>query len=71
MQSYRVETTVKEQGMLIIQGLPFPPGNHVEVVIRDMENAPAGESKYSLRGTAYEFLDPFGTVAEAEWGAVQ
>ena len=71
MQSYRVETTVTEQGTLLVQGIPFPPGDHVEVVIREVENAPVGESKYPLRGTPYEYRQPFGSVAEDEWGAMQ
>jgi hypothetical protein len=71
MLSYRIETTVSEQGTLVIQGVPFPPGDHVEVVVREVENTPAGNSKYPLRGTLYEYHEPFGSVAEEDWGALQ
>ncbi|MCC6126762.1 MAG: hypothetical protein IT426_17505 [Pirellulales bacterium] len=71
MQSYRIETTVSEQGTLVIQDVPFPPGDHVEVVVREVENSPDGQAKYALRGTPYEYRQPFDSVAEAEWGAGQ
>jgi hypothetical protein len=71
MQSYRVETTVSEQGTLVIKDVPFSAGDHVEVIIRDVENATPDGSLYPLRGTPYEFHQPFDSVAADEWEVLQ
>jgi hypothetical protein len=64
MQSYRVETTVSEKGTLVIKDIPFSVGEHVEVIVREMELSSPGDSRYPLRGTPYEFHQPFDSVAE-------
>ena len=33
LQTYRVETTISEKGILTVQGLPFQKGERVEVII--------------------------------------
>ena len=42
MQSYRVETTVSEKGTLVIKDVPFSAGEHVEVIVREMESSLPG-----------------------------
>lgn len=64
MQSYRIETTVSEQGTLVIKDVPFSVGDHVEVIVREVESRTSGGSRYPLRGTPYEFHQPFDSVAE-------
>ena len=34
MKSYKIETVLNEDGILILQGLPFHAGDTVEVIIR-------------------------------------
>ena len=71
MQPYRLETTVSEQGTLIIKGVPFPAGEHVEVIIREIESVSTDSLRYPLRGTPYELHQPFESVAEEEWEVLQ
>jgi hypothetical protein len=71
MQSYRIETTVSEQGTLVIKDVPFPAGDHVEVIIRDVESPSPNSSLYPLRGTPYELHQPFDSVAAEEWEVLQ
>ncbi len=69
MQDYKVETEVSKDGSVTIKGLPFQPGNRVEVIIRS-RCSDAEEQSYSLRGKPFRFLDPFGSVAEEDWEAL-
>jgi hypothetical protein len=67
MQSYRIETTVSEKGTLVIKDVPFSAGEHVEVIVREMDSSPPSDSRYSLRGTPYKLQQPFDSVAEKEY----
>ncbi|MGW8257399.1 MAG: hypothetical protein ACWGMZ_07945 [Thermoguttaceae bacterium] len=67
MQSYRVETTISEQGTLLIKNVPFSAGEHVEVIVREMEGIAPGSAQYSLRGTPFKHNEPFAGVAEEDW----
>ena len=71
MSSYRIETTVSDQGTLIIKDVPFPPGDQVEVTVRELVPSTGGSAHYPLRGTPYEFLRPFDGVAEKDWEVLQ
>jgi hypothetical protein len=71
MQSYRIETTVSEKGTLVIKDVPFLAGEHVEVIVREMESSSPSDSHYPLRGTPYELQQPFDSVAEKEWDVLQ
>ncbi len=65
---YRVETTVSEDGVITVTGLPLHAGDKVEVTVRLQDDAVA---LYPLRGVPVEYLDPFGTIAEGDWDALQ
>jgi hypothetical protein len=71
MQSYRIETTVSEKGTLVIKDVPFSAGEHVEVIVREMEGSLPNDSRYPLRGTPYQLNQPFDSVAEEEWEALK
>ncbi|HSW00250.1 MAG TPA: hypothetical protein VLI39_08770 [Sedimentisphaerales bacterium] len=65
MLEHRIKTTVTEDGSIEIRGLPFKPGDRVEVIVR-----PCGgkaPKPYSSRGKSSESSDPFGGVAGKDW----
>jgi hypothetical protein len=71
MQDYRVETRVDRDGSVTIRGLPFREGDWVEVIIRTQEGGNGENNRYPLRGKPFRYTNPFGTVAEGDWEALQ
>ena len=71
MQTYRVETTILRDGMLIIKGLPFQAGDKVEVVVRAHRDKRKRNGRYPLRGKPIRYADPFESVAERDWDALR
>lgn len=65
MQDYRVKMTIEEDGSLTLKGLPFRPGERVEVLIRKCGGK--AEKPYSSRGKSTDSADPFGGVAGKDW----
>lgn len=55
------ETTVGEHGELVLDGLPFEPGQPVEVLV---------VSWRSLRDSVLEFREPLEPVASEDWEAL-
>jgi hypothetical protein len=64
MQAHRAETTLSEDGVLTLRGLPFARGESVEVIIQSSPSRPSDQTAYPLRGTSYTYIDPFGPAAE-------
>jgi hypothetical protein len=71
MQTYRVETKVSRNRTLTIKGLPFQVGEKVEVIVRRRERERERRGRYPLRGKPMRYLDPYGSVAENDWEALQ
>ncbi|MFQ5852248.1 MAG: hypothetical protein ACE5JU_16905 [Candidatus Binatia bacterium] len=71
MQTYRVETTVSNDGTLTIKGLPFRAGDKVEVIVRSREREREHRERYPLRGKPIRYISPFESVAEDDWGALK
>jgi hypothetical protein len=67
VQAHWRETIVGDHGELIIEGLPFEPGEAVEVLVvsKTARSKPAAER--SLLGSVMEFRDPFEPVASEDW----
>lgn len=57
------ETTVDPQGRVVLDHLPFQPGEKVEVVIRSQ----AMSSRRDLKGSVLRYNDPFEPVALEDW----
>jgi len=70
MGAYRVEATVCQDGSLVVRGLPFRPGEKVEVVVLARRQK-EGAERYPLRGKPVRYIAPFESVAEDEWSALQ
>ncbi len=71
LQTYRVETTVSEKGVLTVQGLPFHRGEKVEVIILSSTRQPAKTARYPLRGKLIRYDAPFDSVAEDDWDVLR
>jgi hypothetical protein len=65
MHICRIETTVSGDGTIIVKDASFPPGEHVEVVVRAMDAQRHGD--YPLRGKPFQYVEPFESVAESDW----
>ncbi len=66
--TYRIETTVEDNGIVTVTGLPLHAGDKVEVIVRlHADNA----ESYPLRGLPVEYSQPFDSVAEDDWSALQ
>jgi hypothetical protein len=74
MNAYKIETTLSEDGSLILKDLPFNMGAAVEVIILEKslnqaEKAvvePHEPNLYSLRGKVLHYEDPFEPAVPAE-----
>ena len=71
MQTYRVETMVPSNRTLTIKGLPFQVGEKVEVIVRRRERERERRLRYPWRGKPIRYIDPYGSVAESHWEALQ
>ncbi len=69
MESYKTETTLKPDGSLVLDNLPFSGGERVEVTVTVKTGSAAGGSNYPLRGRVIRFDQPTAPVAEGDWEA--
>jgi len=65
--THRVETIVSENRIISIRGVPFRPGEKVEVIILSHPRREVEEKRYPLRGKPIRYIRPFDSVAENEW----
>jgi hypothetical protein len=70
MQTWRMETTIPQAGVLAIQGTPFRAGQRVQVLVRSQLQPPAGPERYPPRGKPVRYHDPCESVAEEDWEAL-
>lgn len=68
---HRVETKILNNGEISIKGLPFLPGEEVEVIVKSPRRKKEGDDLYPLRGKPLRYDDPFGSVAEDEWDVLK
>jgi len=66
MQAYRIEKIVPEDGVLILDKLPFKSNDVIEIIILRKENQ-VDKERYPLRGKLIEYNDPFEPVAQEDW----
>ena len=71
-QPVHVQATVGAHGSVIIEQLPFAPGQRVKITISPIAAPDAdGTSRYPLSGMKVEHDGPFESAAEADWEATQ
>ena len=67
MSAITVTATVRSDGSLTVEKLPFAPGVQVEVVVRPAAADPTEGGKYPLRGRGpYRYEDPFGPAIDPD-----
>lgn len=71
MDSFQIETTVKKDGKLDLQGLPFTMGEKVVVTVRRMKDRKTKKNRYPLHGTPIQYDEPFASISEDDWDAAQ
>ena len=77
LQAHRMEATLTEDGLLVLDHLPFRAGETVEVIVltnppvSSVESRSLSEDRYPLRGTSIKYIDPFEPVAEEDWEVLQ
>lgn len=67
MHTYRVKTTLTQDGTLTLIDLPFTAGETLEVVIVAEQVTAAAPNFYPLRGTPVHYVDPAEPIAEDDW----
>jgi hypothetical protein len=70
MQAHWSESTVGEHGELLIEGVPFQPGQAVDVLVVPRV-APTVRPGEALHGTVLKYDDPFEPVANEDWEALR
>lgn len=71
MHAHRIETTLCEEGTLVLSNLPFHAGEEVEVIVLPRARTVAQVSRYPLHGKPVQFSDPFEPVAQNDWDAAR
>lgn len=71
MEAHRIKTTVEQNGLLTLKGLPLSAGDRVEVIILTETRVSHEGVPYPLRGTPVTYTDPFEPVAADEWESVR
>lgn len=71
MEAYRVETTVQQDGSLVVHHLPLQAGEAVEVIILVHQPLPATPTPYPLHGTPITYRDPTEPIAASDWEVAQ
>ncbi len=69
MQAHRAETTLSEDGVITLRGIPFRRGESVEVIVLPFAAAEPNGSRYPLRGKPVTLLSPTEPVADTDWEA--
>ncbi len=71
MSPIKIIATVRPDGTLTVDHLPFPPGQRVEVVVSPTADDPTEGGKYPLRGRGpYKYDDPFEPACDPDdWEA--
>jgi hypothetical protein len=78
LPSIVVQSVINNHGQLVLEDLPFAPGDTVEIIVRGrVIEAPLNESsaseRYPLQGSQpYSYPDPFEPAVPAEdWEVMQ
>jgi len=71
VQAHWTETTVGEHGELILKGLPFEPGQPVDVLVVSKTTGSMTAGGRSLRDSVLEFHEPLEPVASEDWDALK
>ena len=71
MPEHHLKATISNHASLMIKGLPFQPGDEVEVIIRSCKKQKSKKHPYPLIGKPFRYIDPFEPVVENDWDALK
>ncbi len=71
MQVYAYELTMGKKGTLVLNNLPFPAGEKIEVIIIPRPERQADEKRYPFWGKPIFYLNPTQPIAEMDWEVLQ
>ncbi|HIK05817.1 MAG TPA: hypothetical protein IGS40_14075 [Trichormus sp. M33_DOE_039] len=73
MKAHRIETTLSEDGTLVLENLPFQSGETVEIIILESQTHSAKVKPYPLLSKqVYRYDDPFEPAVPLEdWEVLQ
>jgi hypothetical protein len=71
VQAHWRETIVGEHGEVVLEGLPFEPGQPVEVLVVSKTPGSKTTGSGSLRDSVLEYHEPLEPVASEDWDALQ
>ena len=71
VQAHWTETTVGKHGELVLETVPFEPGQPVEVLVVSKTAGSTSAGGRSLRDSVLEFHAPLEPVASEDWDALQ
>ncbi len=71
METFRLDTTLTQDGTLTLSDLPFQAGDLVEVIIVPRVSASAEQNAYPLRGKVIHYDNPTAPVAQEDWEALR
>lgn len=73
MLAYRIEKIILQNGELVLKGLPFQPGEMVEVLILPQQKNKiyATPKELSLKGSVLKYEKPFEPVALNDWDTLK
>jgi len=69
IQAFRLETSLKQNGTLTLDDLPFQAGDFVEVIVLPQPNPSSTNASYPLRNLPIKYDRPFDSVDESDWNA--
>jgi hypothetical protein len=67
MQAHRAETTLSEDGVIVLRDIPFRRGESVEIIVLPFSSVATSASRYPLRGRPVTLLSPTEPVADVDW----
>ena len=70
MKTHRAKTTLSEDGVVTLQGIPFLCGESVEVIVVPFPKALPPANRYPLRGTPVKLLAPTLPAADGDWKVI-
>jgi hypothetical protein len=71
MSTFRLDTTLIQDGTLTLSDLPFQAGDLVEVIIVPRKSASALQNGYPLTGKVIRYDNPTEPVAQQDWEALR
>ncbi|MFB2897020.1 hypothetical protein ACE1CI_29245 [Aerosakkonemataceae cyanobacterium BLCC-F50] len=72
MNAHKIETTLTDNGTLLLKDLPFQAGDSVEIIILKRNYQKSESNPYPLQGTVYRYEDPCEPATPLEdWEALQ